>query len=198
MKQVFFLGLAVFGAVSLTTPATTQASAASVVQLAQAPGAQHGGHAAHSHGHDHGGHAKGAPAPSQEAIAAMAISNSAVVTDCWIRLLPLPAPSAGYFVASNQGSDAVTLTGAASARYGDVMLHQTTHSDGMSRMSSVEGVEIAPGEKLEFKPGGYHIMLEKPEGDINVGDVVPMQFLLASNEKAEAQCEVKPANTVAK
>ena len=92
----------------------------------------------------------------------------------------------------------MVLTAAASQRYSDVMLHQTTHTDGMSRMSSVEGVEIAAGDRLDFKPGGYHVMLEKPQGEIKVGDTVPMQFVFASNEKAEAQCEVKPANTLVK
>lgn len=163
---------------------------------------------AHAHGsqrsHDQSGrmaHMRGeqAPAaPSPEALAAMPVSSSVTVSDCWIRLLPLPAPSAGYFVASNKGAAPATLTGAASASYGHVMLHQTTHADGMSRMSLVQGVEIPAAQKLEFKPGGYHIMLEKPVREIKVGDTVPMQFLLASGDKAEADCEVKPANTLAK
>lgn len=192
MKHAFAAGLALYGA-ALAFPAAAQASAPSaIVQLAHAHGAQPG------HGHDaHGGHAHG-PAPTQEAIAAMPVAPSIEVSGCWIRLLPLPAPSAGYFNAGNKGTGAVTLTGAASARYGQVMLHQTTHTDGMSRMSSVEGVEIPAGQTLEFKPGGYHIMLEKPAQEIKVGDTVAMQFLFASGEKAEADCEVKPANTLAK
>lgn len=128
----------------------------------------------------------------------MPAAKSIEINDCWIRLVPSPAPSAGYFSARNQGDAAKTLTAAASSKYGQVMLHQTTHTDGMSRMSAVDGVEIVPGQTVQFKPGSYHIMLEKPASEIKVGDVIPMQFLFASGDKAEAQCEVKPANTLAK
>lgn len=193
MKLAVFAGLALVGGVAIASPASMSAST-KVVQLAQAHG-HHSGLAGHgAHGHRH---ASGA-APSQEAISAMPVSASIAISNCWIRHLPLPAPSAGYFVAVNQGEKPVVLTGAASERYGDVMLHQTTHSDGMSRMSSVEGVEIAPGQTLEFKPGGYHIMLEQPVGEIKVGNTVSMQFLLAGGDKAVAECEVKPANTLVK
>ncbi|TFL15177.1 copper chaperone PCu(A)C [Pusillimonas caeni] len=185
MKHAFAVGLALFGAV------------AAGPSFAHAHG-DHQGHAQGDHAaHAHAGH--GAQAmPSPDAMAAMPVSASVAVSDCWIRLLPSPAPSAGYFIAANKGAETATLAGAASASYGHVMLHQTTHTDGMSRMSHVQGVEIPAGQKLEFKPGGYHIMLEKPSGEIKVGDTVPMQFLLASGEKAQADCEVKPANTLAK
>lgn len=190
MKHAFVARLAICGAAVLALPTVTLASSAQPTLLAHSHGAQ-----AH-HGHAHGQHA--AQTPSQEAIAAMPLASSVAIADCWIRLLPSPAPSAGYFKTTNQGDGSVTLTGAASARYGQVMLHQTTHTDGMSRMSSVEGVEIPAGQTLQFKPGSYHIMLEKPAGEIKIGDTVPMQFLFDSGQKAEAQCEVKPANTLAK
>lgn len=195
MKHAFVAGLAVCGAAVLAWPAAIQASSAQLpLQLAHAHGAK--GQSGHGHHHGHDRHA--AQGPSQQAIAAMPVASSVAIADCWIRLLPLPAPSAGYFKASNKGDGSVTLTGAASARYGQVMLHQTTHTDGMSRMSSVDGVEIPSGQTLEFKPGSYHIMLEQPTDEIKVGDNVAMQFLLKSGQKAEASCEVKPANTLAK
>ncbi|WP_397474760.1 copper chaperone PCu(A)C [Pusillimonas sp.] len=191
MKHAFVARLALCGAAVLAWPTVMQASSSQLpMQLAHA----HGAKAHNSHGHDHHAH----QAPSQESIAAMPVAPSVAIADCWIRLLPLPAPSAGYFKTANKGDGSVTLTGAASARYGQVMLHQTTHTDGMSRMSSVEGVEIPAGQTLEFKPGSYHIMLEKPTDEIKVGDTVAMQFLFESGEKAEADCDVKPANTLAK
>lgn len=196
MKNAFVTGLAI-AAAAVVAPATLfAAQEGHTIQLAHAHG-EHGGHH-NANGHDHGHAHHAQPGPSQEAVAAMPVASGVTIDQCWIRHLPLPAPSAGYFNAKNSGKDAVTLSGAASAQYNQVMLHQTTHKDGMSRMSSVDGVEIAPGQTLEFKPGGYHIMLEKPAAQIKVGDVVPMQFLFTSGQKAEADCEVKPANTLAK
>ena len=41
-------------------------------------------------------------------------------------------------------------------------VHQTTTNDqGVSRMSMVERIEIAPGETRALEPGGAHVMLMK-------------------------------------
>ncbi len=198
MNHASSAALALLGALAMAVPIAHASAPQGAVQLAHAHGSHGHGQAPEGHSaHGQGGHAMAA-APSPEAIAAMPVSTAFAVSNCWIRLVPSPAPSAGYFVAANKGAEAITLTGAASPRYAAIMLHQTTHADGMSRMSHVQGAQVPAGQKLEFKPGGYHLMLEKPTQEIKVGDTVPMQFLLASGEKAQADCEVKPANTLAK
>jgi len=128
---------------------------------------------------------------------ASAASPAVSVSDCWIRSVPAPAPSAGYFKVHNAGKTPVRLVAASSSAYGEVMLHQTRHDGGMSKMSMVPSVEIAAGGSLEFKPGGFHAMLEKPRQEIKVGAVVPVQFEFDSGEKVQASCEVKPAKTMA-
>lgn len=143
-------------------------------------------------GHDHAatGHAGGHGADLSKA----KVSEHLTVSACWIRLVPTPAPSAGYFVVKNASSKEAKLQSASSSAYGMVMLHQTTHSDGMSRMSETHDIAIPAGGELEFKPGGYHAMLEKPAAPApKVGDKVAMDFLFDTGEKATAQCEVKPA-----
>ncbi len=131
------------------------------------------------------------------AVADAPISQDLHVSSCWIRSLPLPAPSAGYFVVKNNGTKAVKLVGAASPSYGMVMLHQTTNHDGLSKMSMADAIDIPAGSELEFKPGGYHAMLEKPQADIAVGSTVAMDFMLDNGQKVTAQCQVKPANAMA-
>nr|WP_255676047.1 copper chaperone PCu(A)C [Pusillimonas sp. MFBS29] len=123
------------------------------------------------------------------------LSDSIQVSACWIRSLPAPAPSAGYFLVTNNGSKEVKLQAAVSPVYGMVMLHQTTNHDGMSRMSETHDIAIPAGGELEFKPGGYHAMLEQAKTVPAVGSQVAMDFLFDTGEKASAQCEVKPANT---
>lgn len=151
----------------------------------------------------HAGHDHGAAAHADKAQAhAHAISNAKLATtlavsQCWIRSMPAPAPSAGYFLVKNSGSAEVKLQGASSPAYGMVMLHQTTHQDGMSKMSATHDIAIAAGSQLEFKPGGYHAMLEKPVKVPAIGSQVDMDFLFDNGEKATAQCEVKAPNTKA-
>lgn len=148
----------------------------------------------------HGGDVRASHHQSQVTpadVAALPMSASVRITNCWIRLLPAPAPSAGYFVIKNEGSSSVKLTGATTPAFGMTMLHQTTHEGGMSRMSMTHEVEIPAGDELQFKPGGYHAMFEQPTETVQVGANLPLTFVLDNGEKAEAQCEVKPANTLA-
>lgn len=137
-------------------------------------------------GQGHGA-AHGAPA------AATPVKASATVTasDCWIRMIPSPAPSGGFFVAHNAGSADAVLTGAHSPDYGMVMLHETTESGGMSKMAMVHQVAIPAGKDLAFKPGSYHMMLEKPRDGLKIGDTVRVDFTLANGEGFSATCELK-------
>lgn len=151
----------------------------------------------------HAGHSHGAPSTEAHsghmiADASMAkASTTLTVSGCWIRSLPAPAPSAGYFVVKNEGDQGRTLKSVSSAVYGMVMLHQTTHKDGMSRMSETHDIAIPAGAELEFKPGGYHAMLEKPVSTPEIGSNVAMDFLFDNGEKASAQCEVREAKAMA-
>ncbi|MGE4452855.1 copper chaperone PCu(A)C [Castellaniella sp.] len=128
------------------------------------------------------GAAQGAPAK---------VSAAVTASDCWIRLIPSPAPSGGFFVAHNAGPGDAVLTGAHSPDYGMIMLHETTESGGMSKMSMVHKVAIPAGKDLAFKPGGYHLMLEQPRAGLKVGDSVRVDFTLANGEGFSATCEVK-------
>lgn len=145
---------------------------------------------------NHSGHQMMDPAQQQKAAQAP-ISSTVSVSDCWIRSLPEPAPSAGYFIVHNSGKAQVKLKSASSDAYASVMLHQTTHDNGMSKMSMTHDVAIAANGTLAFKPGGFHAMLEKAVKPVVVGTSIPMTFLFDSGEKAQATCEVKPANTLA-
>lgn len=180
MKKIVLIGLLALGG------AATGVSAQSMGVPAQhGDGVMLMAHAGHDH--NMGNHAQAAPNAK--------ISSTLAVSACWIRSLPAPAPSAGYFLVKNTGSQPAKLQGASSPTYGMVMLHQTTHQDGMSKMSETHDIVIPAGGELEFKPGGYHAMLEKPVAAPAVGSSVSMDFLFDTGEKASAQCEVKPANT---
>ena len=133
--------------------------------------------------------------PSQAVLDAAKVSTTLSVTDCWIRAIPAPAPAGGFFLVKNSGDQDVKLIGAASPAYGLTMLHQTTHSGGMSRMSEVPSVTVPAKGTLAFKPGDYHAMLEQPDTSVKVGAKVQVSFLFDNGEKVVTQCEIMPANT---
>lgn len=194
-KQIITGLLGLCGAFGAGAQATETGSAPAQLPMLMA-------HAGHDHGGAPHGHAPGATASGAVASGAAAseiskakTSATLTVSGCWIRSMPSPAPSGGYFVIANSANESVHLKSAASPAYGMVMLHQTVHKDGMSRMSAAHSVVIPAGGQLEFKPGAYHAMLEDPIKDHPVGSKIALDFLFDNGEKASAECEIKPANT---
>ena len=82
------------------------------------------------------------------------------------RVLP-PFPgrdiAAGYFEITNHGSVADRLISATSPISGAIEIHNHIEEDGVMKMRRVDGVEIAPGETIAFKPGSYHLMMFKTQ-----------------------------------
>jgi hypothetical protein len=137
--------------------------------------------------HQHGDHTSGAVAP---------VSTTVKASSCWIRAIPAPAPSGGFFVLENSGPKPVRLTSVKSPSYGMVMMHQTTQSNGMSRMSEVPDIQVPAGGSVQFKPGGYHLMLEKAADSVKVGASVYLQLMLDDGSMVPVRCDVKPPNAM--
>jgi copper(I)-binding protein len=78
----------------------------------------------------------------------------------WTRATPKGASVAGgYLKITNKGTAADRLVGATSAVAPRVEIHEMAMTGGMMRMRALpKGLEIKPGETVEFKPGSYHIM----------------------------------------
>ena len=78
----------------------------------------------------------------------------------WTRATPKGATIAGvYLKITNKGQAADRLTSAASAIAPRVEIHEMAIREGMMQMRPLTaGIEIKPGETVEFKPGSYHIM----------------------------------------
>ena len=54
------------------------------------------------------------------------------------------------------------------------MLHETTLSEGISRMAHVEAAEIPAGGELTLEPGGMHVMLMELTTPLKEGATFPL------------------------
>ncbi len=92
----------------------------------------------------------------------------------WLRATPNGAKVAGgYVTIRNSGTAPDTLTGAAVpfARSGEI--HSMSMEGGVMKMAPVSGgLTVKPGETVELKPGGYHLMFEGLSGAPKAGDSV--------------------------
>jgi copper(I)-binding protein len=85
----------------------------------------------------------------------------------WSRATPRGAGVAGgYFKIKNGGAAPDRLVGGSSEAGGRFEIHEMKMDGGVMRMRPLRnGIEIKPGETVEFKPGSYHVMfldLKKP------------------------------------
>jgi copper(I)-binding protein len=130
------------------------------------------------------------------ALSAIAATPAATITvnDAWIRWLPANLPAGGYMTLRNTGTRPQTLTGATSPDFGEVSLHHTSQTDGVSQMQPVSQVEIPPGGVLSFGAGGYHLMLEQPTRSLKPGDQVSITLHFAGGSSTTARFEVRSPN----
>jgi copper(I)-binding protein len=132
---------------------------------------------------------------ANEELPAARRGDNVSIQSCWIRLLPVTSPSGGFFVIKNKDSSKpAILTGVETEDFSTVMLHQTMKKGEMMSMDMVHHVAIPPSEALEFKPGSYHAMLEKPRENLKIGDKIKMNFVLATGKKVATECLIKSAS----
>ena len=80
---------------------------------------------------------------------------------------------AGYLKLANKGP-ADRLVSATSPAAGTVEIHSMSMEGDVMKMRQVDAVEIATGQTVELKPGGYHLMLMGLKTPLKVGDQIPL------------------------
>jgi periplasmic copper chaperone A len=96
----------------------------------------------------------------------------------WSRATPKGAASAiGYMTIKNTGTTPDRLVGGSADFARGFQLHSMVMEGDVSKMRDLTGVDIAPGQTIEFKPGGSHVMfvgLKRPlaEGEHVKGTLV--------------------------
>ena len=115
----------------------------------------------------------------------------------WIRLLPGALPAGGYVTLRNDSDQPASLIGASSTAYGDVMLHQSMgQQTGMSRMMTIDHLDVPAHGQVALAPAGYHLMLEKATHPLQVGDTTKVTLHFADGSSLDTDFLARPANTV--
>jgi copper(I)-binding protein len=96
------------------------------------------------------------------------------VTSPWTRATPGGAKIAGgYLKITNNGTSTDRFVGAKSDATDHVEIHEMSMSDGVMKMRPLpNGLEIKPGETVELKSGGYHLMFMDLKQPLKQGDTV--------------------------
>jgi copper(I)-binding protein len=83
------------------------------------------------------------------------------LSGAWVRAMqPGQKVAAAYLSILNRGETADRLIGATALAAPRVEMHEMAVENGVMKMRPAEGgIEIGPGDRVEFKPGGLHFML---------------------------------------
>jgi len=87
-------------------------------------------------------------------------AGSLEVKHPWARATPKGAAVAGgYMTITNNGTVADRLVSFSSPVAGKFEMHEMKMDNGVMKMRPLpNGIEIKPGQTVEFKPGSYHLM----------------------------------------
>lgn len=118
--------------------------------------------------------------------ATAALAGGLEVENARLRLLPGDVPAGGYFSLANAGAKSAVLVGAESPAFERVTMHETIQQGGTSRMEPVPRLELAPGERIDFAPGGYHLMGMERKQPLAVGDDVTIELLFEDGQRLPA------------
>ena len=80
---------------------------------------------------------------------------------------------AGYLKLANKGP-VDRLVSATSPAAGSVEIHSMSMEGDVMKMRQIDAIEIATGQTVELKPGGYHLMLMGLKAPLKVGDKFPL------------------------
>jgi copper(I)-binding protein len=96
------------------------------------------------------------------AIATLAACDQAkpvYVDGAYVRLSPNPDNPSSAYLTIHGGSQPVTLRAVETDAAVRLEMHESMTHDGMATMAPLDTVDVPAGTKVEFKPGGKHIML---------------------------------------
>ncbi len=135
-----------------------------------------------------------APAAGQVASPATLKIGSLSIDAPWARATPTGAKvGGGYLKITNGGKDADRLVGGSLPQAGRFEVHEMAVTDGVMRMRELtKGLEIRPGETVELKPGGFHLMFMELKEPLKAGSPVKGTLVFEKAGKVEVEFQVAP------
>jgi hypothetical protein len=110
----------------------------------------------------------------------------------WSRATPSNASvGAGYLTIKNTGTTADRLVGGSSDAAAKFEVHEMSMDNGVMKMRPVQGgLEIKPGETVELKPQGLHVMFVGLKKPLKQGDHVKATLVFEKAGKVDVEFEV--------
>jgi periplasmic copper chaperone A len=132
-----------------------------------------------------------APPPSPQANQNPEAPAGIAVSDARVQL-PIVSgrPGVAYLRVSQTGGAPRRIAAVHVTGVGRAELHETRQEAGKSSMAAVDQLPLAPGETVEFKPGGYHVMLMDLDPALKPGATTELTVTFDNGDKASTKAQV--------
>ena len=118
-------------------------------------------------------------------------AKSIVIDHPWARATPTGAKTgAAYVTLINNGSSGDRLLAAKTPVADAVQFHSVSEENGVSRMREMRAVEVPPGGKVTFSPGGMHIMLVGLKQPLKEGQTFPLSLTFEKAGKVDVTVSI--------
>ncbi len=110
----------------------------------------------------------------------------------WARAtVPGQPTGGGYLSLDNRGGTADRLVGAHSPACERVELHAMWMEGDVMRMRQRDAIELPAGGRVEFKPGGLHLMLVGLKAPLKAGETFPLTLTFEKAGTVEVTVNVQ-------
>ena len=118
--------------------------------------------------------------------------NTILVERPWARATPAGARTGAVYVTLiNNGSSSDSLLGAATPVADQVQFHSATEENGVSRMREMRSVDVTPGARVAFSPGGLHIMVVGLKQPLKEGQTFPLTLTFEKAGKIDVMVPIE-------
>ena len=127
------------------------------------------------------------------ALAADYKAGAIVISNPWARATPSGASAgAGYFTVTNTGTTPDRLIAVTSEAASNADIHEMTMANGVMQMRPLKGgLELKPGETVQLKPGGEHVMMTGLKQPLKQGDHFKGTLTFEKAGKVDIEYDVK-------
>ncbi len=122
---------------------------------------------------------------------AFALAADITIANAIVPLAPKSAMAhAAYMELTNTGDTTRSIIGVTAPNYAMAHLHQSQDTNGIATMTTIDQLDIQPGQPLRMEPGGLHVMLIKPAVSLALGDTVIFEVQFASGDTMTVTADV--------
>ncbi len=118
------------------------------------------------------------------------------VENAWARSTVTGQRAGGGFLTLQGRDNTDRLLGASAPVADRVELHSMTMDGDVMRMREVDAIDVPAGQKVELKPGGYHLMLMGLKRPLQAGTHFPLKLRFERGGEVTIEMKVEAAGSM--